>query len=112
MPGRMELKNKRVLVVGLARTGVATALFCAGRGAAVTGTDSRNQAEVGEEITAKLRAANVNLELGGHQEQTFYRASSSASLARMVRPRRLRWLSTFCGPLRFPPFSPVTSALR
>src|SRR5260370_39775895 len=71
MPGRMELKNKRVLVVGLARTGVATALFCAGRGAAVPGTASRNQAEVGEEITAKLRAANVNLELGGHQEQTF-----------------------------------------
>ena len=30
----MELKSKRVLVVGLARTGVATALFCAARGAA------------------------------------------------------------------------------
>jgi UDP-N-acetylmuramoylalanine--D-glutamate ligase len=71
MVGPLELKNKRVLVVGLARTGVATALFCAGRGAVVTGTDSRNQTEVGEEITAKLRAANVNLELGGHQEQTF-----------------------------------------
>ena len=73
MPGPVELKNKRVLVVGLARTGVATALFCAGRGAAVTGTDSRSQAEIGEEIAAKLRAANVNLELGGHQEQTFLR---------------------------------------
>ncbi len=44
MPGPVELKNKRVLIVGLARTGVATALFCAARGAAVTATDSRNEA--------------------------------------------------------------------
>src|SRR6266404_5112214 len=71
MPGTMELKNKRVLVVGLARTGVATALFCAARGAAVTATDSRSEAEIGDETAAKLRAANVTLELGGHQENTF-----------------------------------------
>src|ERR1700686_3297923 len=73
MPGTVELKNKRVLVVGLARTGIATALFCAGRGAAVTATDSRGEAEIGEEIVAKLRDANVRLELGGHQEQIFLR---------------------------------------
>jgi UDP-N-acetylmuramoylalanine--D-glutamate ligase len=73
MPGPVELKNKRVLVVGLARTGIATALFCAGRGAAVTATDSRGETEIGEEIVAKLRAANVRLELGGHQELTFLR---------------------------------------
>jgi len=71
MPGPVELKNKRVLVVGLARTGVATALFCAARGAVVTATDSRSEADIGEEIRAKLRAAGVNLELGGHREQTF-----------------------------------------
>jgi UDP-N-acetylmuramoylalanine--D-glutamate ligase len=71
MPGPVELKSKRVLVVGLARTGVATALFCAARGAVVTATDSRSEADIGEEIRAKLRAAGVNLELGGHQEQTF-----------------------------------------
>jgi len=40
----MELKNKRVLVVGLARTGVATALFCAAHGAIVTATESRTEA--------------------------------------------------------------------
>jgi UDP-N-acetylmuramoylalanine--D-glutamate ligase len=68
----MELKNKRVLVVGLARTGVATALFCAARGAAVTATESRTEAEIGESI-ARLRAAGVILELGGHQEKTFLR---------------------------------------
>ena len=66
----IELRGKRVLVVGLARTGVATSLFCAARGAAVTATDSRTENEIGAEI-AKLREAGVTLELGGHQEKTF-----------------------------------------
>jgi UDP-N-acetylmuramoylalanine--D-glutamate ligase len=66
----MELKNKRVLVVGLARTGVATALFCAARGARVTATESRTEEQIGEAV-AKLRAAGVTLELGGHTDKTF-----------------------------------------
>jgi UDP-N-acetylmuramoylalanine--D-glutamate ligase len=66
----MELKNKRVLVVGLARTGVATALFCAAHGAIVTATESRTEAEIGERV-GELRAAGVTLELGGHREKTF-----------------------------------------
>jgi UDP-N-acetylmuramoylalanine--D-glutamate ligase len=70
MPGPVELKNKRVLVVGLARTGVATALFCAARGAAVTATDSRNEAEIGDAV-AKVREAGVKLDLGSHNENTF-----------------------------------------
>jgi UDP-N-acetylmuramoylalanine--D-glutamate ligase len=70
MPVATELRGKRVLVVGLARTGVATALFCATRGARVTATDSRSEAEIGETIT-KLKDAGVTLELGCHQEKTF-----------------------------------------
>lgn len=70
MPNVIELRGKRVLVVGLARTGVATALFCAAHGAVVTATDSRTENEIGEAI-AKLRAAGVALELGGHREKTF-----------------------------------------
>jgi UDP-N-acetylmuramoylalanine--D-glutamate ligase len=66
----MELKNKRVLVVGLARTGVATALFCAARGARVTATESRTEAQIGDSV-AKLREAGVTLELGGHVDRTF-----------------------------------------
>lgn len=69
MPNSFDLRNKRVLVVGMARTGVATALFCAARGAAVTATDTRTEGEIGEAI-ARLRAAGVTLELGGHQERT------------------------------------------
>src|SRR5271167_3896017 len=70
MPGGMDLRGKRVLVVGLARTGVATSLFCAARGARVTATDSRAEDEIGEAI-AILKDARVTLELGCHQERTF-----------------------------------------
>jgi UDP-N-acetylmuramoylalanine--D-glutamate ligase len=72
MPGPVELKNKRVLVVGLARTGVATALFCAARGASVTATDTRTEAEIGDAV-AKVRDAGAKVELGGHNEGTFLR---------------------------------------
>jgi UDP-N-acetylmuramoylalanine--D-glutamate ligase len=70
MLGPVELKNKRVLVVGLARTGVATSLFCAARGAVVTATEARSAGEIGESI-ANVRDAGVKLELGAHNEETF-----------------------------------------
>jgi UDP-N-acetylmuramoylalanine--D-glutamate ligase len=70
MPGSIELRKMRVLVVGLARTGLATALFCAKHNAIVTATDARPENELGE-VPAKLREAGVTLELGGHQEKTY-----------------------------------------
>src|SRR5205807_6618203 len=70
MANPFELRGKRVLVVGLARTGVATALFCAARGAVVTATDTRTENEIGEAI-APLRTAGVSLELHGHRENSF-----------------------------------------
>jgi UDP-N-acetylmuramoylalanine--D-glutamate ligase len=62
----IELRNKRVLVVGLARTGVATALFCATRGAHVTATDLRSEAEIVE--AGSLRSHGVYLHFGEHEE--------------------------------------------
>jgi UDP-N-acetylmuramoylalanine--D-glutamate ligase len=67
MAGTLELKGKRVLVVGLARTGVATALFCAERGARVAGTDTRSADELGD-CVLKLRDAGVQLQLGGYSD--------------------------------------------
>ncbi|MGH9746686.1 MAG: UDP-N-acetylmuramoyl-L-alanine--D-glutamate ligase [Candidatus Acidiferrales bacterium] len=67
-PG-FDLEGKRVLVVGLARTGVAVALFCAGYGARVTATDLKAESEIGEAVE-KLRAANVELELGAYAPLT------------------------------------------
>src|SRR5437660_12040569 len=70
MANPFELRGKRVLVVGLARTGGATARFCIARGAIVTATDSRNENEIGDSVVL-LRAECVKLELGGHRENTF-----------------------------------------
>ena len=68
-----ELRGKKVLVVGLARTGVATSLFCAARGARVTATDLRPAAELAD-APAKLSAAGVALESGGHRRESFLAA--------------------------------------
>jgi len=67
MAGKLELKGKRVLVVGLARTGVATALFCAEHGARVAATDTRSADELGD-CVSKLRDAEVQLQLGGYSD--------------------------------------------
>lgn len=42
----MELKNKKVLVIGLGKTGIAAAQFAASRGAAVTVTDAKPEADL------------------------------------------------------------------
>jgi UDP-N-acetylmuramoylalanine--D-glutamate ligase len=68
-PG-FDLQGKRVLVVGLARTGLVTALFSAGYGATVTATDERTESELAE-TAEKLRAAGVKLELGGFVPSSF-----------------------------------------
>jgi UDP-N-acetylmuramoylalanine--D-glutamate ligase len=72
MANGVELKGKRVLVVGLARTGVATALFCAAHGARVTATDSQPASQL-VEVLLKLQAAGVACEVGAHSEQLFVR---------------------------------------
>jgi UDP-N-acetylmuramoylalanine--D-glutamate ligase len=70
MPNPFELRSKRVLVVGLARTGIATALFCAARDAIVTATDTRTEKEFGDSL-GPLHAAGIKIELGVHRENTF-----------------------------------------
>ncbi len=66
----MELNNKRVLVVGLGKSGVASALFLKARGAQVTVSDAKPQDELGEEIPVLLDHG-IAVETGGHGERTF-----------------------------------------
>ena len=68
-PG-FDLQGKRVLVVGLARTGVVASLFSAGYGAVVTATDEKPESEL-VETAARLRAAGVKLALGAHDVAMF-----------------------------------------
>jgi len=66
----MELANKRVLVVGLGKSGVASALFLKAHGARVTVSDSKPQDELKEEIPVLLDHG-IAVETGGHGERTF-----------------------------------------
>src|SRR6185503_989420 len=68
----MDLKNKRVLVVGLGKSGIAAALFLRDKGARVTVSDARSAKELEEEIPALLDAG-VMVETGGHGLLTFRR---------------------------------------
>ena len=67
----MELNNKRVLVVGLGKSGVAAALFLKSRGAQVTVSDSKPQEQLSEEIPILLDHG-IAVETGGHGERTFH----------------------------------------
>lgn len=60
----MELRGKKVLVIGLARTGRECARFLAGQGAQVTLSDLRGAAELGDEIAA-LSDVPLAFHLGG-----------------------------------------------
>ena len=65
----MELAGKKVLVVGLGRSGVAAARLCQQRGARVTATDLR-----AAEALGPLDLPGVTLELGRHDTATFVAA--------------------------------------
>jgi UDP-N-acetylmuramoylalanine--D-glutamate ligase len=66
----MELNNKRVLVVGLGKSGVASALFLKAHGARVTASDTKSGDELRNEIPVLLDHG-ITVETGGHGERTF-----------------------------------------
>src|SRR5258708_31801856 len=66
----MDLQDKRVLVVGLGKSGVASALFLRSRGARVTVSDSKPEAEWSDEILLLLDHG-ITVETGGHGDRTF-----------------------------------------
>lgn len=66
----MELANKRVLVVGLGKSGVDCAIFLKDRGAQVTVSDAKPPEQLGDAIP-KLLDHGIVVETGGHGERTF-----------------------------------------
>jgi UDP-N-acetylmuramoylalanine--D-glutamate ligase len=77
----VELAGKRVLVVGLARTGLATAQFCAARGARVTVIEHRPESPAAAvaqgpahnltDDARDLRARGVSVHCGGNFPEFF-----------------------------------------
>lgn len=69
----IELRDKTVVVVGLAQTGVAVAKFCARRGARVVVTDIHPA----EKLAASMKLLDgfpIVWQLGGHDVETWRRA--------------------------------------
>jgi UDP-N-acetylmuramoylalanine--D-glutamate ligase len=66
----VDLKDKRVLVVGLGKSGVASALFLKERGAHVTVSDTKSPDQLRDEIPVLLDHG-IAVETGGHGERTF-----------------------------------------
>lgn len=66
----MNLAGKRVLVVGLGKSGVASALFLKERGAKVSVSDAKSPEQLHQEIPVLLDAG-ITVETGQHGERTF-----------------------------------------
>jgi UDP-N-acetylmuramoylalanine--D-glutamate ligase len=66
----MDVLGKRVLVVGLGKSGAASALFLNARGAKVAVSDARSQEQLREEIPVLLDHG-ISVETGQHGERTF-----------------------------------------
>src|SRR5574340_350805 len=66
----LDIKNKRVLVVGLGKSGVASALFLHEQGARVTVSDAKTEDQLPQAIP-QLLDKGIAVETGGHGERTF-----------------------------------------
>ncbi len=66
----MDLHGKKVLVVGMARTGIATAKFLKSKGSLVTTTEVKPEGEMKEAFEA-LKGLSISMEWGGHRAETF-----------------------------------------
>ena len=66
----MDLQDKRILIVGLGKSGIASAQFLQARGAKVTVSDSKSPDQLRGEIPALLDRG-IAVETGGHGERTF-----------------------------------------
>ncbi len=65
----MEVAGKNILVVGLARSGVAAADFLSARGARVTVNDAKPESELKDAVA--LRAKGIDVIGGGHPRELF-----------------------------------------
>ncbi|MGH9586783.1 MAG: UDP-N-acetylmuramoyl-L-alanine--D-glutamate ligase, partial [Acidobacteriaceae bacterium] len=68
----MELKGKKVLVVGLGKSGMAAALFLRRHGALVTVSDNRSAEVLAKDLPGLLEQG-IMVETGGHGLLTFRR---------------------------------------
>ncbi len=69
----MQVKGKKILVVGLARSGAAIALFLKDMGAIVTITDKADPKKLGT-LASEMEDNDIDCELGYHNTESFIRS--------------------------------------
>ena len=69
----MELQGKKVLIIGLAKTGESLARFLSRRGALVKISDRKNEEELGSKVST-WRSLGVEVEAGEHRLESFLEA--------------------------------------
>ena len=72
----MELKGRKILVVGLGKTGRHTLNFLLNKGAVLKLSDSSPIYKI-EEIVKELQSKGVEVEAGTHTDETFLWAQTS-----------------------------------
>jgi UDP-N-acetylmuramoylalanine--D-glutamate ligase len=65
-----NLLNKKVTVIGAARSGIGASLLASRKGAKVLLSDNGSP-KLSDEILTQLRSFNVDLEFNGHTEKVF-----------------------------------------
>ncbi len=67
----MELDQKKVVVVGLGRSGLSATRWLSARGAEVTVSELRQDTEIDRDALNEIDVLGARLETGGHRRQTF-----------------------------------------
>ncbi len=69
----LKLKNKKALVVGLARSGVSAVRLLLREGAKVTVTDTSGKDKLADAVS-RLKGLSISYEFGGHNPETFLKS--------------------------------------
>ena len=69
----MELAGKKIVVVGLGKTGIAVSRFLKRKGALIVATDTATESDLGPSIQ-EIRAMDISVELGQHTSEVFQKA--------------------------------------
>ena len=70
----MRFDQKKILVVGLGRSGLAVVRYLVQEGAIVTVSEVKKEADLDPGAVKEMRARGVTLETGGHSVDTFVRS--------------------------------------
>jgi UDP-N-acetylmuramoylalanine--D-glutamate ligase len=70
----VEHLNRKVLVVGLGKSGLSVARYLSKQGAHVKVSELREEAEIDRVLLRDTRQLGIELETGGHKEETFLNA--------------------------------------